>query len=261
MIQQLSLYSHLPDTQLKMVLHTLVAICGMRPDDILEHSLVWKPTNPFVPVLSAGQVNQIEQYGITMTHDLNHMISHSRGAITLKNGAVKKFDAGRGNYCESKLAERQWGITIFEVPEAGKRKVVSQSISKAKIKEGNPFEFAERLGYSFAYEYWTKGYKLIHGNAIIRIFRVYKLKKGAESIEEDIMEVDGPETTAETELELLDGSKRWIIKVYINVSQITDLEGLHRATSELEKIKVEVNGLFELSLPVGSSFDTRIRNR
>ncbi|ANZ77470.1 BA75_04604T0 [Komagataella pastoris] len=65
----------------------------------------------------------------------------------------------------------------------------------------------------------------------------------------------------ETRLELIDKSKEYFIKAYVNVAKMSDVENLSRATSLLEHLKSELEGLIEFSIPNRASMDSRIGSR
>lgn len=90
---------------------------GMGPLRSTEHCIVWKPRNPFKPVLAAGEVNQIEQYRITTSatiEDIRTVQSYVHNAQS--------------------ISDREWMLTITEIPEAGKQKATSQSIFESKVR-------------------------------------------------------------------------------------------------------------------------------
>lgn len=250
MPQQLSLYGSIPDANLKITLHTLVALTGMEPSHIFSHNLLWVPKHPFRPVVAAGQVNQIEQYRICLTSDLvaytkSQNPSWSNADDKRINAQFQKipdlvtpFNSGRDT-----LVSRAWVNNVAELPEAGKRKVISQSLLSSQVTSGNPFLFAENLGYTFNSEYWVKGYQFIYGKVVLELFRLcaYDASTG--------------------QLKLLDESGSWAIKAYTNVNSVTDIEAITLGTQMLEKLKAEVAGLLDLDLPDRNCFDTRIKKR
>lgn len=251
MPQQLSLYASIPDVDLKITLHTLVALTGMEPRTIMEQNLIWVPLNPFRPILAAGQVNQTEQYRLRMACDL---VAYTRQAKQMEahapvNQQFKELLAG-GQLVMSftqeptrrqTLRERDWLIHAAELPEAGKRKVISQALLSTQVTEGDPFQFVENLGYTFSSQYWLKGYEFVYGKIVIQLFRLCGESEGS--------------------LKLIDTSGRWTIKAYTNVQAITDIEALTIGTQNLEKLKAEVAGLFSLEQPDRNCFDTRIKKR
>jgi mediator of RNA polymerase II transcription subunit 18 len=116
MHQQLSLFGSIGDAEIKICLHTMVALSGMSPLRTREHCIMWKPRNQFKPVLAAGEVNQIEQYRIMTSTEVND---------------VKPFHSY--THSAESIANREWKLTISEIPEAGKQKTTSQSIFESKV--------------------------------------------------------------------------------------------------------------------------------
>ncbi|CAN6602033.1 hypothetical protein TRVA0_002S00540 [Trichomonascus vanleenenianus] len=238
MYQQLSLYSHIPDAELRITLHTLAALSGMHPRQVFQHCLVWTPKYPFKPVLKAGQVNQIEQYRITTVSDV------------AKNESAAGFEEDAGA-----LRQRKWTVNVYEVPEAGKRRVTSQSIMSSKIEDGDPFQFLDSLGYKLNQEYWLKGHQFVLGDIVIVLQRVC-IKKSANGTSDDQMEIDSVKP-----LDLIDPSGRWFVKAYIDVKMLTDMDAMNSATAQLERLQSDMGGLFELTMPDRMSFDTRVKTR
>jgi hypothetical protein len=298
MHQQLSLHSIIPDSGLKITLHTLAALSGMSPERIFTHCLAWTPKRPFQPVLAAGQVNKIEQYRLTLTCDL---IQKDENEPTKHAKVLQEIGF---NEATDELRKRKWTMNSSEIPEAGKRKVTSQPRLSATIEEGDPFQLMEKLGYMFSNEYWLKGYRIVMGDIVIAIFRIclksknepsmgseefVKMEQEEEEEEKngEVMEIDKEEVIdlemmdtkpvikeeqkEEKEgrkegrdfklLELLDSSGQWMIKAHIDVKQSVDVEAITSATGQLEKLQQDMVGLFDLVLPDRNSFDTTIRAR
>ncbi|KAA8917348.1 hypothetical protein TRICI_000503 [Trichomonascus ciferrii] len=230
--QQLSLHGFIPDAEVKISLHTLHAICGMPPQRIFEHCIVWVPKNPFKPVMGAGQVNQIEQYRITSSADISKEETEPKVVGFHENPDV--------------LQKRRWTLQIHEIPEAGKRKVTSQSILTSTIVDGDePFNFMDKLGYKYSYEYWQRGYRFILGDIVLTLFRIC---------------IQDTSSTDEIKpLKLLDPSGRWTMKAHINVRQLTDMEGINNATSQLEKLQTDLTGVVDLVMPDRNCLNTRIK--
>lgn len=262
MPQQLSLYASIPDDDLNITLHTLVALTGMEPRTVFEQNLIWVPRNPFRPVLAAGQVNQIEQYRLRLACDLVSYTRNQRAISAVKNKQPEEdvslneqfkslmvsgkliLSFNQDQERRKALQERDWLIHAAELPEAGKRKVISQALLSTQVTDGDPFEFLENLGYVFSSQYWIKGYQFTYGKIVIQLFRLCS------------------EDEAQTgQLKLLDPSGHWSIKAYTNVQAITDIEALTSATQNLERLKAEVAGLFNLEQPDRNCFDPRIKKR
>lgn len=248
MPQQLSLYGSIHDADLKITLHTLVALTGMEPRPIFSHNLIWIPKHPFRPVLAAGQVNQIEQYRICLHSDL---VAYTRSQTKTSPGLNESRINAQFQHVEglvapftserAALSSRNWINQVAELPEAGKRKVISQSLLSAQVTTGDPFGFLENLGYTFSSEYWIKGYQFIYGKVVLELFRLCGYDEATKT------------------LKLLDESGRWAVKAYTNVSTVTDIDAITIGTQMLERLKTEVAGLIDLEQPDRNCFDTRIK--
>lgn len=223
MPQQLSLYSSVPDADLKISLHTLVSLTGQKPNPIFSHHLIFMPQ----PINPANTQQQHELYRMRLSRDVDtaaYVIPYA-----------KLPTSSDRNYAH-------WTAHVAELPEAGKRKVVSQALLSTTILDDEPFRFVGSLGYEYSSEYWIKGYQFIYNDTItIHLFRlcVYNSNTGT--------------------LELLDKSGKWIVKAYSDVASVTDIEGINAATAALETLKTDLSGLFDLVQPERNCFETRMK--
>lgn len=270
MYQQLSLYGSVKNNDLKIILHSLAAIAGMNPLNIMDHCIVCIPKYPFRPQHRAGEVNQIEQYRILIqtdltSSDLNDHIPHSIADSKWREA----------------LSKLHWSMNISEIPEAAKLNHISQAQYWAEIQSGNPFALVDQLGYRPSNEYWVHGYEFVIGDLVVRIHRLLltedqfqktislplgsvKVAGGTGENEDSTKEVemsglDETDGTKGPQFKILDSSGKWIVKAYVNVKNITDLEGIASATAQLEKFQADMAGLFDLELPEKRSFDTRVK--
>lgn len=220
MPQQLSLYSSVPDSELKVSLHTLVALTGQRPRSIFSHSLV------FIPIGSTTQPNTSthEQYRLRLETD----------------GLSGPSDVHSYVKDPTPLLKLPWTMIVAELPEAGKRRVVSQALLSTQIQH-TPFEFITNLGYEFSSEYWVRGYQFTYGQIRIHLFRLCVVDPDSGN------------------LQLLDKTGRWTIKAFTDVALVTDIEGINMGTQSLEALKADLTGLLNLGQPDRNSFDTRMR--
>lgn len=105
-----------------------------------------------------------------------------------------------------------------------------------------------KLGYEFDYEYWLSGYSYVLGEVVVKLFRIAVLDQVAD-----------PAATAN--LKLLDSSAKWTVKAYVNVAQLTDLDGLSKASAQLEKLQNEIAPIVALKVPDRLAFDSRVMAR
>lgn len=231
-MQQISLYAKINNSQLKICLHALASLTGMDPTTILQHTMVWAPAPKYTPKILPGQGGQLDQYRIHVTNDSKSEEKEKIISYVQSKDSKEEID---------NLANRQWHFQIMEMPEAGKQKTTSQSISSWSVKKGDSFQFLQSLAYKFQFEYWQKGFQFVYGNAVIQLTRIHILDETTKAIK------------------LLDPSQQWIVKVYIDVGHLTDIEALNKAVKELEKVKTELHGLMNLEIPDRNAFDTRIR--
>lgn len=79
--------------------------------------------------------------------------------------------------------------------------------------------------------------------------------------QKDILKMDLRNLEALENLRLLDETGRWTVQTFINVDSVTDIDAINSATLELEKLKNETSGLFDLEMPDRTAFDSRIKRR
>lgn len=271
MYQQLSLYGSVKNNDLKITLHSLAAIAGMNPLNIMDHCIVCVPKFPFRPQHRAGEVNQIEQYRILIqtdltSSDLNDRVPHSIADTKWREA----------------LSKLHWSMNISEIPEAAKLNHISQAQYWTEIQSGNPFALVDQLGYRPSNEYWVHGYEFFLGDLVVRIHRLLitedqfqktislplgsiaaagSVGENADAAAKDVEmnDLEEVDNTKGPQFQILDSSGRWLVKAYVNVKNITDLEGISSATAQLEKFQADMAGLFDLELPEKKSFDTGVK--
>lgn len=206
MVQQLSLWASLSVSEQSVALETLEAVTGMGPREFTHEICIWEPTNEFHPHTGHGQVNQIEQYRIFSIRSAEN---------------------------------DPWVLEVQEVPETGRTlKVISQSVLRTKLVQGDLKIFLNDIGYSFTSKFKIRGLEFVSKRGVtFHLFRLY----------DD--ETDN----------LLDESGQWVVKAFFDVTSVTDLPAIEVATAELETAQQDLRGILSLVVPSRASFNTRYR--
>lgn len=222
MVQQLSLFGTLDDSDIKYALDVFRSYSGMSPREFVEHILIWEPKYPFKPKLGPGQINQLEQYRI-------FAVSYP------ENMEIWSPDS-------PKRDKSLWTLEVREVPEPARSlKTISQAILTSTIYEGSLEGSLNALGYTYISQQWCKGFEFVIGNIVLRLFHVYELK--------------------DRSLSLIDSSKQWVAKAQIDVKEVTDLKAIETAIAELESLQQELRSVIALNMVSRGSLDTRVRKQ
>ncbi|CDK25478.1 unnamed protein product [Kuraishia capsulata CBS 1993] len=259
MVQQVSLMSTIAASQYNLTQLTLMSLTGMRPLDLSTHTVTLKPKFPFKPEVVAGKVNQIEQYRIRMNRVWDAPLLEE--IEKLDEGEIKGqsiFETGENAI---KNLQDIWTLQVSEIPLAGKRTTSSQTIYEITVCDTDDIlGYLDELGYMPETEFWTKGSRFFYNDVIIEVFKIFQGKPKSPQAENDEFAMETDET-GETELEELDSAKKFFVKACINVAKITDVDNLTKASKQLETLKTELSGLFELEMPNRVAMDSRLNSR
>ena len=67
-------------------------------------------------------------------------------------------------------------VRFQDAPDAApKRPTTARTVLTARVYQGDPLVFLDKLNYEFHYEYILKGHRLIYSNVIITIFQIFKV--------------------------------------------------------------------------------------
>jgi len=219
MVQQLSLFSSIPTSQLPLITSSFSTLTGFPPLHFKNYNLISSPKT-IVKYEPNSKNAQYEQYKMI--------------AKTSFNPELENLEQ-LGQY-------REWILQINDIPSAGKRKINTQSILESNIQlqeQGQTIEtILNDLGYKIETEYVVSGERFFHSNnIIIEIFQI-------------LIKIDGKWKAINDD--------DYVIKTFINVEKSTDIELLQKSSQFLLNLKNELTGLVELDIPDRNSMDSRI---
>ncbi|KAK9447171.1 mediator complex, subunit Med18 [Limtongia smithiae] len=279
-LQQLSLYAAIPPAKLPHVLSVLAAVTGMRAIPTAQHHIVFSPTSPLSASAHRGSLAgaggaPLESSRIDVRRD-----------IPLHTNRTQKDENDDGT--SSKYS--QWTLTIPTIPDAAKRPVQVQQISKTVFvpvkytsddstdsskaeDEANTsmlFRFLRALDYVYAYDYIERGRIFVYQGIVI--ISVTEIAPQSPPQLHEIPVSDGDnELVADTVARgrVIENAKfinTWIVHAYVEVLSGVDsvgdeLQKMKLATDKLENLKAEVSGIVELVAPDRGLLDPRVQIR
>lgn len=262
MVQQISLVAPLAAAQQELALATLAAFTGMPPLAVRVHSLLATPTARYYPKSEPGKVNQIEMGRIRVSREESADLTQSSVDSTADSAA-----RGLSIMQNERLGHSAWTLLLSDVPLAGARATALQSIYELTITAGNVLPYLSVLGYKMDAEYWTRGTRFFKGAVVIEVSRVWVVDAEARQAASS---AGGAEADAQPEsdssvrdvyvpLRLLDPSGQYMVRAYVNVARMTDVDAMSRANADLVKLQTDLSGLFSLVVPDRMAMDGRVK--
>jgi len=146
------------------------------------------------------------------------------------------YEEGRGW-----LEGQQWRVMVEDIPEAGGNRPVTSRLSIASaVREGNAMQFLEMMGYVAAFQYFTQGFRFVHNDVVILVFKVSR-----------------PNALYGKEVGTVGSG--WIVHAAVKVRNATDAESSRKAMDQLRVLKNELRDVIELKEANRSSLDTRYK--
>lgn len=218
MVQQLSLFASITQSQYNLTIASFSTLTGFPPVQFQSYNLISSPKT-IVKYEPNSKNAQYEQYNIILKSPFDPELPRSK--------------------------YREWILQINDIPSAGKRKINTQSILESNIQLHDKSQTIETILDDFEYkienEYVIKGERFFYANNItIEIFQL--LVKNSEN---------------DNEWKVLNDDS-FVIKAFINVEKATDIEKLQKSSQHLLNLKTELQGLIELNIPDRNSMDSRI---
>ena len=258
MVQQLTLTAQIPSKSVSRLLLTLKTLTGNIQSDMNVHTVILKPRYPFMPEQIAGKVVQIESYRVRMNriwekgHPTSLVHNNIHTDVTILGDSITRRD-------NESLNSSIWTLQLSDIPAGGQNPVLIQNIYETTIYQTDDIiGYLDELGYIHETEFWTYGTRFYYGNVIIEITQIYVNDTAAvRDLEAEFSNKDITLTT----LKLLDPSRSYHIKAYVNVSSLNDLESVAVGVKSLEALKKELSELVELKIPDRLAMDSRINSR
>lgn len=241
MVQQLSLFSIIKQSEFALVRASLSSLTGQSHPQRYQHlTIICKPINvlEFEP---NSTKQQFEQYKIQLKADLIPD-DPQEGPLDIES-------------------KREWAFQVYDIPTFATQQNSTNSTTAKKVKininsqtfyesiiklspDDSIVTILKTLGYEFQTDYKVKGERFFYGNITIELFQVLVKDRQVEGEDVKISWKPINEST--------------MIKCFINVAKITDLENSTRSIHELSKLKSELQGLVELGVPDKNHMDSRI---
>lgn len=246
MVQQLSLLGQISESKIRRLILTLSTLTGNIHSEMNQHTVILKPRYPFTPEIVPGKVTQIESYRIRMNR-----IWESRYPLDISARDDIKGDSITKQKKEF-LNDSIWTLQLSDIPAGGNQPVLIQNLYETTIYETDDIiGYLDELGYMHETEFWSHGRRFFYGDVIIEVLRLFIID--SQSIEEVEDE--------RVKLKLLDDSGSYLVKAYVNVGTINDVENVTYGIKQLEKIKRILEEVIELHVPDRLAMDSRINSR
>lgn len=251
MVQQLSLVALVKSNNLKKLLLTLKALTGQHAQPMHQHTVILKPRYPYTPDPSPGKVTHIESYRIRMTRiwEAEYSIDESE---SLFGDSIKH----QGDSINNSI----WTLQLSDIPAGGKTQVSIQNMYETTIYETDDIiGYIDELGYMHETEYWVNGVRFYHGDVIIEVMRLFVADNDKDS-EASLVDLSN-ESKDITALKLLNPTGCFMMKAFVNVGEVTDLESVAIGTRQLDNLKKELEEVVTLTIPDRTTMDSRINSR
>ena len=242
------LYSQIPYQREKQVLGILAGLTGVQPVEIHEEILIYAQAK--VPEVAVPKKVRQTQQQTKKPDPVYHKLW--REVTTKEDGTV---EAG------------EWHFRAEQTPEPGVTAFISRGVVEHQATEAEIERLTQPEWYQFRRRYSNLGYRFVHGNVIVRIFRlVVPMEEGkTEGL------INASPISAK-DLKLVDASGSLIVESLVRVAtldkpnpaedqakkdkpSVTDM-----ARQQLLKFQAAMDGAVDLYAPDRLALDTRARN-
>lgn len=256
MVQQLLLTANVDADQLSAVKLALRALTGLNPEPLARHTVIMKPKFPYTPEKVRGKTDQVESYRIRLCRVWN------KGLEKDKEGPFQG-ESITDTSKDSTRNESIWTIQLRDIPAGGKHTTSIQNIYEATIyKTDDICGYLDELGYMPETQLWASGVRFYYNQTVVvEIFRFYTIdesRKVVIDVKEQGKDVD---SNGLVNLKLLDPSGRYVVKCFVNITKVNDLDNVARGVKQLEILQKELSGLVDLHVPDRTAMDSRLNSR
>jgi mediator of RNA polymerase II transcription subunit 18, fungi type len=153
-MHELSLYGQVPVARHDQLLNILAGIAAMQPRRVLERHLIYKPSKiPSQRVkvggsqeISSQKTNAAQQAPKEVFYmQLVSSVPHDEQESVSGDGDT--IDVNMDDVPDSAAKQTPWLMQFQDIPEPGKRDVVSRLVTSTKLTEGDAHQFMKGLGY------------------------------------------------------------------------------------------------------------------
>ncbi|EDU47170.1 rna polymerase ii mediator complex subunit protein [Pyrenophora tritici-repentis] len=262
-MHELKLHGQVTFARYEQVLSILAGVAAMQPQRIHERCIVYKPLRePEEPGSNLGrrggtqtvaqkqakQAAPVTLYYTKLVQKLSEDDFSVEGTLPQESGKTLSADVKDGE-------EPVWSFVFNDIPDTGDRGVSIRFTHTTDLLSGDPHAFIIASGPNkFIKEYYIEGYRLIHGNVIISLWRILH--------EPELRNVQtAPKTTLPiwTGLKLLDPSGAYVLDATVRIEDFNDAAVLEAGVNELKRFQTQMKGCVNLSLPDRLALDTRVK--
>ncbi|KAK4610717.1 hypothetical protein CLAFUW4_13766 [Fulvia fulva] len=244
------LYSHIPYQREKQVLGILAGLTGVQPVEIHEQVLIYAQVK--VPEVAVSkkvrQTQQLPKKPDPAYHKIwREVVNHDNG--TASGG--------------------EWHFRAEQTPEPGVATFISRGVTEHKATEAELERLKQPEWYQFKRYYGILGYRFVHNNVIIRVYRMI-VPIELEDREGDGLIEAGPRPA--DLMKLVDASGSLIVEALVRVATFDkpnpaedrtkkDKQSVaDTAKKELLGLQAAMDGAVDLYAPDRLALETRARN-
>ncbi|TKA49887.1 hypothetical protein B0A49_11299, partial [Cryomyces minteri] len=145
---------------------------------------------------------------------------------------------------DSQPSQIPWTLQFYDVPEPGKRTVVSRAYSITEITGGDAHRYVTK--------YMLEGQRLVYKNVVVLLHQILRFPT-----EHDTDEAMNTQLPTYTSLRPLDEAESYVLQASVRILDGSKPENLATGTEELLAFKELMKGAVDLSVVDRLSLDTR----
>ncbi|KAK5158637.1 hypothetical protein LTR04_005172 [Oleoguttula sp. CCFEE 6159] len=282
-MHELSIFGQVPAARHEQVLNILAGVAAMQPQRVLELHVVYAPSRSRIdrnaPVKGGTQDIAQKKKSAQAAGDVFYQ-QLVRDVREQEFGRVSSFafelESKSGEtvtepgLSDSQPSQKPWTLQFYDVPEPGKRTVVSRVYSITEITRGDAHRFAKGLQYRrvntcpycvlpltvcrYVTKYMLEGQRLVCKNIVILLHRI--LRFPAEHDTDEAMNTQLPTYTS---MRPLDEAESYVLQASVRILDGSKPENLATGTEELLAFKELMKGAVDLSVVDRLSLDTRVK--
>ncbi|KAL2355707.1 mediator complex, subunit Med18 [Cryomyces antarcticus] len=266
-MHELSIFGQVPAARHEQVLNILAGVAAMQPQRVLELHVVYAPSRSRIdrnaPVKGGTQDIAQKKKSAQAAGDVFYQ-QLVRDVREQEFGRVSSFafelesklgeTVTEPGLSDSQPSQKPWTLQFYDVPEPGKRTVVSRVYSITEITRGDAHRFAKGLQYRYVTKYMLEGQRLVCKNIVILLHRI--LRFPAEHDTDEAMNTQLPTYTS---MRPLDEAESYVLQASVRILDGSKPENLATGTEELLAFKELMKGAVDLSVVDRLSLDTRVK--
>ncbi|SMR64051.1 unnamed protein product [Zymoseptoria tritici ST99CH_3D1] len=253
-MHELVSFSQLPALREAQVLNILAGVTGTQPVDICEQRLIFAQVKVPEVAISKKQAQTKQQPQQSKRPSYEQLVrslqlSQNKSTFTTPQ--------------ESKSIP--WHLRTEQTPSASTtatrpgQTAAPYIVREVALTPATP-QILLRLTtpslYAYKYQYILLGHRFVHGNIVIRVYRLYYASSASEgnASGEEAVEASPPQRQ---DLKPVDESGSWIVDATVRVEEGAGAEVLERGKRELERFRQGMEGCVDLKAGDRLSLDVR----